>query len=79
MSCYQWIWRGLWGTVAALVIAAALINWSPEVVLGIARGNERDGPFAKGAGAVEQHDAVLAGLGGSLHGYQSSGSGRADA
>jgi hypothetical protein len=35
MSCYRWIWRGLWGTVAALVIAAALLNWSPEVVLGM--------------------------------------------
>jgi hypothetical protein len=35
MSCYQWVWRGLWGTVAVLMTAAALINWSLGVVLGI--------------------------------------------
>lgn len=35
MSWYQWVWRGLWGTVATVMIAAALLNWSPGVFLGM--------------------------------------------
>lgn len=35
MSCYQWVWRALWGTVAAVAIAAAFIVWPLSVVLGL--------------------------------------------
>lgn len=35
MSWYQWVWRVVWGTVAALSIAAAFINWSLFAVLGM--------------------------------------------
>ena len=32
MRCYQWVWRALWGTVAAVAIAAAFIVWPLSVV-----------------------------------------------
>jgi hypothetical protein len=35
MSWYQWVWRALWGTVAAIAIAAAFIIWPLSVVLGL--------------------------------------------
>jgi hypothetical protein len=35
MSCYQWGWRALWGAVAAVAIAAALIVWPLSVVVGL--------------------------------------------
>jgi hypothetical protein len=34
MSCYQWVWRALWGTVAAVAIAAAFVAWPLSVVVG---------------------------------------------
>jgi len=35
MSWYQWVWRALWGAVAAVAIAAAFIVWPLSVVLGL--------------------------------------------
>jgi hypothetical protein len=35
MSCYQWVWRALWGPVAGIAIAAAFIVWPLSVVLGL--------------------------------------------
>ena len=35
MSFYQWVWRALWGTVAAVAIAAAVIVWPLSVVVGL--------------------------------------------
>jgi hypothetical protein len=35
MSCYQWVWRALWGTVAAVAIAAAFIVWPLSIVVGL--------------------------------------------
>lgn len=34
MSWYQWVWRALWGTVAALAIAGAVVVWPLSIVLG---------------------------------------------
>jgi len=35
VSCYQWVWRALWGTVAGVAIAAAFIVWPLSIVLGL--------------------------------------------
>jgi hypothetical protein len=35
MSCYQWVWRALWGTVAVVAIAAAIIVWPLSIVVGL--------------------------------------------
>jgi hypothetical protein len=35
MIWYQWVWRALWGTVAAVAIAAAFIVWPLSVVVGL--------------------------------------------
>jgi hypothetical protein len=35
MSCYQWVWRVLWGTVAVVAIAVACVVWPLGTVLGL--------------------------------------------
>jgi hypothetical protein len=35
MSCYQWVWRGLWGTVGAVAVAAAFVAWPLSIVVGL--------------------------------------------
>lgn len=34
MSCYQWVWRALWGTVAGMAIAIAVVVWPLSIVMG---------------------------------------------